>query len=935
MNNSNLANIPDMLDDLLLQIIVDENNTNSEIQKSLEMNMNYILSIPVENSISTKFDNRYKAIIQLSKSKNLFWSKLLFLFMTFALISSFWQHPVPKSPNNSNAAIPVLNENTLDTLEEKEEINIKEPIKQFQKPTIKDTIPKIRKPNDSITNVTPSNPVVNIPHKPRARRINNDFFDEDFAISISIGSEKIPLYPAYYSINNYYTILTKHINLPRKKTHKDTVKIINKDFSMIPFYEGVPFKKNFENYTFISIAPKLDEASKSVKESILRYRLPTALNLYLNTMDSSLKTYSIFQEDENLKYLKPFYISNYEVSNLDYQEFVYWVARYNGIEHLYLNNKDSMEYYSKFLNYSFHTENKEYKKRFGTNSINVQPKINSWTTDFPNAFCDPMDEYYFTHPAYKNYPVVGVSYWQALAYLDWLTWIWQSRLDAQNIPYDIEYDLPTAYEWEQACKEELSKLAIMFYNDYIVCNLAVKMVDDMEYRRALGLFNNKDAAESFFTSPVQSAGITLPQIKTGILNLDGNVSEWLKEDYQENWINHYKRMLDYYSNNKTTGTEILIASLQYFDQTCNSQDGKLVSGANWFDSRFADRSHSLSMGMKAKAFINPDDQHSTLGFRPVIRVRLKNETQLLTKARTLGRILPEIDYNLMKLENNEVPNGFKFIPMGTINSKSKIISIQAFYAMQTEVTNLTWMLFLNDLIEKAEWDKLKDCIPSDSEWVYKMNYESDKYADFKIKNRMDFLPFSKDFLKKNNIEDIPWTIFAFEPVVGISHKAAELFSQWMTDRTGVSNSMRLPMEAEYEKMAYGGISDTNNYPWVGKFTRNYQGIFLAKYLTISPSASDDFDNPVYQNQKITTGRNDQNWTKYQGPMPVSTLLPNDYGLYEISGNAAEMVREKGITKGGSWASPAKYLQVKEKEAWSNLPSDCVGFRLVFTYLTKE
>ena len=59
--------------------------------------------------------------------------------------------------------------------------------------------------------------------------------------------------------------------------------------------------------------------------------------------------------------------------------------------------------------------------------------------------------------------------------------------------------------------------------------------------------------------------------------------------------------------------------------------------------------------------------------------------------------------------------------------------------------------------------------------------------------------------------------------------------------------------------------------------------------------------------------------------PVKFYFPNDFGLYNICGNVAEMVQEKGIAKGGSWRSPGGDVQVKSRVHFSK-PTRDIGFR---------
>ncbi|MBN2745919.1 MAG: SUMF1/EgtB/PvdO family nonheme iron enzyme, partial [Bacteroidales bacterium] len=125
----------------------------------------------------------------------------------------------------------------------------------------------------------------------------------------------------------------------------------------------------------------------------------------------------------------------------------------------------------------------------------------------------------------------------------------------------------------------------------------------------------------------------------------------------------------------------------------------------------------------------------------------------------------------------------------------------------------------------------------------------------------------------------------------------------------------------------------------GIFMRDYRGIFLARYHShisdfgrgSKPSLPSD---STYFNQRKTLNATDSNWRNPNGPYIVASFKPNTYGIYDLAGNAAEAVYETGFTKGGSWGSTSAFLQIRQREYWSSQSSDCVGFRLVITYLGK-
>jgi len=83
-----------------------------------------------------------------------------------------------------------------------------------------------------------------------------------------------------------------------------------------------------------------------------------------------------------------FYMDQTEVSNVDYLEYLYWINRVYGI--------DFPRIYDKAL-----------------------PDTLVWRSKL--AFNEPLVETYLRHPAYQDYPVVGVNWLQARDYCAWRT----------------------------------------------------------------------------------------------------------------------------------------------------------------------------------------------------------------------------------------------------------------------------------------------------------------------------------------------------------------------------------------------------------------------------------------------------------------------------------------------------------------------------------
>lgn len=92
------------------------------------------------------------------------------------------------------------------------------------------------------------------------------------------------------------------------------------------------------------------------------------------------------------------------------------------------------------------------KAIYGTNSkehLATLPDTLVWREK--NSYNEPYVKYYYRHPAYKDFPVVGIRYEQAIAYCKWRT----DRVKAfmtlgKKFKYsNFEYRLPSITEWEK------------------------------------------------------------------------------------------------------------------------------------------------------------------------------------------------------------------------------------------------------------------------------------------------------------------------------------------------------------------------------------------------------------------------------------------------------------------------------------------------------
>lgn len=155
--------------------------------------------------------------------------------------------------------------------------------------------------------------------------------------------------------------------------------------------------------------------------------------------------------------------------------------------------------------------------------INVYPDTLCWVRDFTYSFHDPMTNMYFWHPAYDNYPVVGVTWTQAKAFSVWRTQLLNSWLIAMGDLFVNDFRLPTEAEWERASRGDLELSQYPWGGPYI--------------RNESGCFlgNFKPMRGRYF----EDGGFHSVKVFSynpngwGLYCMAGNVSEWCETAYDE------------------------------------------------------------------------------------------------------------------------------------------------------------------------------------------------------------------------------------------------------------------------------------------------------------------------------------------------------------------------------------------------------------------
>jgi gliding motility-associated lipoprotein GldK len=366
------------------------------------------------------------------------------------------------------------------------------------------------------------------------------------------------------------------------------------------------------------------------------------------------------------------------------------------------------------------------------------------------------------------------------------------------------------------------------------------------------------------------------------------------------------------------------------------------------------------------------------------------------------------------------------VPMAQI-APNKQVSIVAFYMDETEITNNEYRQFVEAVIDSIVREKLasanaeKYSFPLDPESgdeAHGLNYSqriddedmksNDEIKDLfynqaetyyrvkqidvrKLKYRYEYIDQRQaarvkrqdwkttdrsKYKKQMEVEVYPDTLvfirdFTFSynepmtqvyfwhpkyddyPVVGVNWHQAKAFSHW---RTIYLNSFyadveeptvtdfRLPSEYEWEYAARGG-RDQNMYPWGGPYIKNAKGCALANFKPGRGEYSSD--GGLY-------------------PIRVSSYFPNDFGLYDMSGNVAEWTSssyaesanlfthdlnpdnqydaqeddpetlKRKTIRGGSWKDIGHYVQCGTRTyEYQDSCNSYTGFRCVMTYIGRS
>lgn len=160
-----------------------------------------------------------------------------------------------------------------------------------------------------------------------------------------------------------------------------------------------------------------------------------------------------------------------------------------------------------------------------------------WAKRFPEGFVKPMDELYFTHQAYNEYPVINISQFAAKEYCKWLT---EKLNENKSLEERIVVRLPKRAEFIRAGAGSNFDYQYAWGNNYLtnsegdfLCNFTRIPYANMSRGENGKLIIKNGRPDLDFAS---DDAMYMTKVKSyypsqfGFYNLNGNVAEWLADE---------------------------------------------------------------------------------------------------------------------------------------------------------------------------------------------------------------------------------------------------------------------------------------------------------------------------------------------------------------------------------------------------------------------
>jgi len=220
----------------------------------------------------------------------------------------------------------------------------------------------------------------------------------------------------------------------------------------------------------------------------------------------------------------------------------------------------------------------------------MYPDTLRWRHDYAYHMGDPLMEYYYMHPAFDDYPVVGVDWQAANFFCAWRTLhlnYYKHTEEEEKYPAP-RFRLPTEAEWEYASRGGRDMAKYPWGSPYLRNTLGCMLAN---FKPGRGNYYDDGFA---YTGPVAQY---FPN-DYGLYDMAGNVAEWVQDAYYESSVPVVWDMNPVYNPPITqNGTN---------DRNPNNR--RVIRGGSWKDIAYFCETGT-------RTFQHWDSAQSSIGFR--------------------------------------------------------------------------------------------------------------------------------------------------------------------------------------------------------------------------------------------------------------------------------------------------------------------------------
>lgn len=190
-----------------------------------------------------------------------------------------------------------------------------------------------------------------------------------------------------------------------------------------------------------------------------------------------------------------FFMDDTEITNNEYRQFIYELQEGEG-EYGFLVGK-------------------------GANFVmdELYPDTTVWQRNYTHHMGDPLVTYYYSHPAFDNYPVVGIDWEAAQIFCKWRTSYLNNYRESNGMFVMPNFRLPSEAEWEYAARAGRDMAKYPWGGPYIRNSKGCMLAN---FKPGRGNYFDDGFA---YTAPVASYFAN----DYGLYDMSGNVGEWCED----------------------------------------------------------------------------------------------------------------------------------------------------------------------------------------------------------------------------------------------------------------------------------------------------------------------------------------------------------------------------------------------------------------------